>query len=454
MQTLTVCMFLQVELNGRLISIISDALGGTNVDNCPHACVARPCGPLAKCVPHLENYECQCNPTNALCNKAEELSSESISMVMEIKSTKSTTVKTTAAMNVLMSDNTTPYPIVTSMDGKVMAKGTKLTMSQIKFRSDNPLQSSTELSIGGNVVDTHLLNENENNNDDDDDDDDDYYDDDYKYDDSNSNNKNSDAHVTSLSNDNTDNPKSNEFIINQEYVTDLPNNEGDEKQQAFHVMGRYMSVDNEQLLKEERQENEKKLKKFSAIKNTKNKKAITYESDRISSVGSSDGEYMTEAQINDETSINFYSEEDALTTKELIDDMERIMKNGEHIRAEERHKTKNVKKNRGACFTGSDSYFHYNDAETMREIISYKIDLNLRFKTHSMNGLILWTGRHSALEDDDYLSLGIENGYVNEYYSISHSYTFVHRFIDLFFLFPLLLFSVTFTCDTIWDRGK
>ncbi|KAJ6636410.1 Pikachurin [Pseudolycoriella hygida] len=311
-----------VELNGRPISIISEALGGTNVDNCPHACVARPCGPLAKCVPHLENYECQCNPTNALCNKAEELSSESISMVQLVKSTKSTAVnKITKGF---VPDNTTPYPIEYATESSNSHSG--LVLSNIT---------------------------------------------DYK------------------------------------------------KQPATtHVVGRYMSVDNEQLLKEDRQQNDEKLKKIYGIKNSKNKKAITYKSDRMSA-GSSDGEYMTEAQINDETGMNFYSEDDVLTTKELIDDMERIMKNGEHIRAEERHKTtKYVKKNHGACFTGADSYFHYNDAETMREIISYKIDLNLRFKTHSTNGLILWTGRHSALEDDDYLSLGIENGYLHMRYNL------------------------------------
>lgn len=46
----------------------------------------------------------------------------------------------------------------------------------------------------------------------------------------------------------------------------------------------------------------------------------------------------------------------------------------------------------------------------MKQIISYKIELNLRLKTHSHNGLILWTGRHTAQVDDDYLLLGIENG--------------------------------------------
>lgn len=49
------------------------------MDNCPHACVARPCGALAKCVPNLENYECECNPSNEQCNKAEEVSAEELS---------------------------------------------------------------------------------------------------------------------------------------------------------------------------------------------------------------------------------------------------------------------------------------------------------------------------------------------------------------------------------------
>lgn len=72
-----------------------------------------------------------------------------------------------------------------------------------------------------------------------------------------------------------------------------------------------------------------------------------------------------------------------------------------------------VRKNFGACFAGEDSYFHYNDAETMSQIISYSTNLNLRIKTHSQNAVILWTGRQSSSEqqhNDDFLSLGIENG--------------------------------------------
>lgn len=76
------------------------------------------------------------------------------------------------------------------------------------------------------------------------------------------------------------------------------------------------------------------------------------------------------------------------------------------------------RKDHGACFTGTDSYLHFSDAETMRRIISYQIDLNLRFKTRSNHGLILWSGRHSALEDDDFLSLGIEKGFLHLRYNL------------------------------------
>lgn len=68
----------QLEINGRIVSVISEAVGGTNVDNCPHACIKKPCGPFAQCIPNMDNYECQCSPLNVQCNKAEELTSQQI----------------------------------------------------------------------------------------------------------------------------------------------------------------------------------------------------------------------------------------------------------------------------------------------------------------------------------------------------------------------------------------
>lgn len=221
------------------------------------------------------------------------------------------------------------------------------------------------------------------------------------------------------------------------------------------VLGRYMSVDNDRLMQIDQ------MSKNALARGRKQKKASKLIS-KIHKAVNSNVNYSHQqpgTNIDDIESpaadaaaartMNLYSSEDVLTTKELIDDMERIMKNGNDIRehaaeaAATKHKSKRPIKGRGACFTGADSYFHYNDAETMRQVISYKIDLNLRFKTHSVNGLILWTGRHSALEEDDYLSLGIENGY--EKRNCKTYYTFFYAF---------LLFKGTCTCDTIWDQAR
>lgn len=190
------------------------------------------------------------------------------------------------------------------------------------------------------------------------------------------------------------------------------------------VLGRYMSVDNDRLMQIDQMPKSVIDRSRKQRKATKLLKKIIQASTSIMNSSyrqtspSIEGIESPAADAVAAKTINLYSAEDVLTTKELIDDMERIMKNGNDIRehaaetATTKHKSKRPIKGRGACFTGADSYFHYNDAETMRQVISYKIDLNLRFKTHSVNGLILWTGRHSALEEDDFLSLGIENGYV------------------------------------------
>ncbi|XP_075217484.1 pikachurin-like [Lycorma delicatula] len=50
----------KVVINNQPLGILAEALAGVNVDNCPHPCVARPCGDHAQCVPHYEAYKCQC----------------------------------------------------------------------------------------------------------------------------------------------------------------------------------------------------------------------------------------------------------------------------------------------------------------------------------------------------------------------------------------------------------
>lgn len=49
----------QVQINGRQVAILAEALGGANVDNCPHPCVARPCGEDGECVPEMDYFTCR-----------------------------------------------------------------------------------------------------------------------------------------------------------------------------------------------------------------------------------------------------------------------------------------------------------------------------------------------------------------------------------------------------------
>lgn len=464
---------MQVEINARPLSIISEALGGANVDNCPHACVARPCGPLAKCIPNLENYECQCNPSNAQCNKAEELPSIEIT-------------------NRIANNNNKSLPITQSTRPTIMTNFTNAQQNPNLIANDNE---------GGHGHDSHIYNGYEadrqqqthlenmiadgtispNDNDDDDDANDDDYNDDYYYESeydksSNENNENKNnefkmpestfsttaatatttattttgrttttaTNHPSNKNQNTLNDDEHEMmVLNQKYTIWPYDNANANDEDTINELyggvpatrgedtigGKYMSVDNDKLM---RNDEPFKNPSFDSVVvvddaklyNTRNQKknmrklsaAKKYATSSLANDRISGKIAKSSRTIDDEREkFNFYSGEDIRTAKELIDDMERIMKNGDTIRLSDasRRKSKATqRKGHGACFTGVDSYFHYSDAETMRDVISYKIDLNLRFKTHSSNGLLLWTGRHSALKEDDFLSLGIENGYV------------------------------------------
>ncbi|XP_033229252.1 pikachurin [Belonocnema kinseyi] len=74
-------------------------------------------------------------------------------------------------------------------------------------------------------------------------------------------------------------------------------------------------------------------------------------------------------------------------------------------------------------FTGTESYLHYNDAETMKRIISYRVDINMRFRASSSSGLLLWSSRQSDPKEDqksknDFLSLGLDQGYLTLAYNL------------------------------------
>lgn len=449
-----------MEINGRQLSIISEALGGTNVDNCPHACVARPCGPLAKCVPILENYECQCNPSSSIqCNKAEELPSPSFeppttTIPPKILSKK----KNNDEVVNQISPERSNEEFQRSLEFQFLnesgdnATGNDSTIVALSASNSSKQKNQKNMSAGNagsngdmtNSNDGRLVGDNELNgemlNDDVSDDD---YDDDYYYydnvdesvagnDDSNDGNYRVATETERPGGRQTDNiplPSTDDDrmkFINENlpkkmrYSKDngIMSNGDDGNSGVTRVLGKYMFVDNEELMRKTKLQEGYSTTKDNyddvALNSPPTNRKMVKKINKISP-----DNRVLDSLSADHQQYNIYSGEDVLSTKQLIDDMERIMKNGNDIRSgggvmamptTSRRRTKTARISHGACFTGTDSYFHYNDEATMRHIDGYKIDLNLRFKTHSNNGLILWTGRRSSLEGDDFLSLGIENG--------------------------------------------
>ncbi|XP_050465155.1 pikachurin [Cataglyphis hispanica] len=95
-------------------------------------------------------------------------------------------------------------------------------------------------------------------------------------------------------------------------------------------------------------------------------------------------------------------------------------------------------------FTGSESYLHYNDADTMKRIISYRVDINMRFRVSSSSGLLLWSGRQSDSqeqrdENDDFLALGLDHGYLTLAYNLGSGEA-------------VLRYNLTRLDDDLWHR--
>ncbi|XP_063833972.1 pikachurin-like [Ostrinia nubilalis] len=59
-------------------------------------------------------------------------------------------------------------------------------------------------------------------------------------------------------------------------------------------------------------------------------------------------------------------------------------------------------------FTGKDSFIHIDDEETMKRLLSYTLDINIRFRSVAADGLLVWSGRAQATPGD-FLSLAVEN---------------------------------------------
>ncbi|XP_063372701.1 pikachurin [Cydia amplana] len=59
-------------------------------------------------------------------------------------------------------------------------------------------------------------------------------------------------------------------------------------------------------------------------------------------------------------------------------------------------------------FSGKDSFIHIDDEETMKRLLSYTLDINIRFRSEAPDGLLVWSGR-AVRPPGDFLSLAIEN---------------------------------------------
>ncbi|XP_048510585.1 pikachurin isoform X2 [Athalia rosae] len=74
-------------------------------------------------------------------------------------------------------------------------------------------------------------------------------------------------------------------------------------------------------------------------------------------------------------------------------------------------------------FSGADSYLHFSDADTMKRIISFRVDINMRFRVSSSSGLLLWSGRQLDPQETtdtngDFLALGLDQGYLTLAYNL------------------------------------
>ncbi|XP_058123120.1 uncharacterized protein LOC131294149 [Anopheles ziemanni] len=570
----------KVDINDRTIAIISEALGGSNVENCPHACVARPCGPLAKCVPNLDTYECQCNPQNRQCNQAEELPSEVIEKQQRLlRQRKQQEEQQQQLARTPVTPPSSP-PTPTSRGGGVPSTTPGPPEDRTLPHDNNPSDGTD----GGSQESDEGYDDYYQEDDDDDADADDGDDDDcgvYDYGqpsgdqrweaydirtpapasvaneaDKQSSSPASKPTTTTTAATTIANEKIIAWIDKQKSKESLSTESNDYADYAYgdareaqagkrepsdEVRDQTGSDDTStkvdggegvQVMDDTRRpepEFGRELKHEmivvadgqgegngdEAYTDTEGRVGLGKDYDQHGDRIPYRPEYLLRRgkQSWRESATPRRAGRRGQTRPEfdgaLIEEMNRIMKNhnddsaddaddngfwgvvsdGEHsttdARAREhlrwlndhlegmrdsrdqrgeqqpqeqqpqeqqqkqqqqqeqqqqqqdqqqsqddprydeddvlrsmKYKNKYFRKYQGACFTGTDSYFHYSDAETMRRVISYEIDLNLRFKTHSTNGLILWTGRHSALEGDDFLSLGIENGYLHLRYNL------------------------------------
>ncbi|EDV37684.1 uncharacterized protein Dana_GF11287 [Drosophila ananassae] len=472
----------KIDINGHSLGIVAEALGGSNIGNCPHACVARPCGPLAECVPQMESYECRCSIHNERCNKAAEVPPEQLSLlgihksrVLDAKhngeeppmekvysgqhhkkhfkkhknvhkptpgssTSTSTTPATTTSTTTAHAETATAGSLSNEeIEDDIIFRFVQQQQQQKELREQqqSPLSSTPAPSpkpkpkhSGGK----HHASKHEHHQ------------------------KPNAAFARKLSRLPTHyesfqtNPDSDilTFADSNDWVASL------QQQEYADAKGVEEEESNLKPLKQKDDSQESvpddhtfvfDESLFDASDGTEEyqRKQLAQDMRRIMSNSNDHSSHKkAEAQtpsppiLSNEDTVQYsdYTDDELLTPVLQGEDVAQPEQHASSssspqtntdwsllkkfdLSAEHQSQIQGVRKNFGACFAGSDSYFHYNDAETMSQVISYSIDLNLRIKTHSENGVILWTGRQGTTDQhDDYLSLGIEQGYLHFRYDL------------------------------------
>ncbi|XP_062132511.1 uncharacterized protein LOC133843116 isoform X2 [Drosophila sulfurigaster albostrigata] len=522
----------RIDINGHSLGIVAEALGGSNIANCPHACVARPCGPLAECVPQMESYECRCSIYNERCNKAAEVPPEQLPELSLHKSHNGKPLEgkqykgvdaTAASVQPLSKKlwthkkhatkrknvhkhKTTPGTTTTTTTTTTTPKPTTTTTTTASTTSSTR-QSAALGVVGGGAPSNEEIE-------------DDII---FRFVHENAGMQNAaQQHATSSSKATVGEGKgeakqqrkkqptlfdSRSKHVGKQHVS---KHEHHQKPNAFaHKLSRlpthYESFqtnpdsdiltfdDNNDWIASLQQQEYADAMATGQMGKTQQSASLSSaaDDDNTDNVNpSSNQEQDTDVDADasgfvfDESLFDATDGTEDYQRKQLAQDMKRIMSNTHthshsppkqrpqapvaiepqynedysddelltpvlkseaeaaipaapaapstpqthtdwsllkkfDLSAEHQSQVQSVRKNFGACFAGTDSYFHYNDAETMSQVISYNIDLNLRIKTHSENGVILWTGRQGTTDEhDDYLSLGIEQGYLHFRYDL------------------------------------
>ncbi|XP_017475143.1 PREDICTED: uncharacterized protein LOC108365595 isoform X1 [Rhagoletis zephyria] len=546
----------KIDINGHSLAIVSEALGGTNIGNCPHACVARPCGPLAECIPQMESYECRCNAFSSQCNRAAEVTMEELqinkakkkykeqirndkhhslpkktkasdrsklhlskghSKITKLATMPPTTINrlevhTTPSnhphyghasrqiqpwqppvldeeganipdkeddiiyrdtrpsdgqhnINEQSFDNTQTRGFHNNKEKKEGRKhtsnfkgsdflgkqrdNTKVRSKSEHYQKDDSFNwklsrlpthyesfqtdpevdiltfdDNVEVEIGVNQGSDYVNMQDDYNAANDGKEDIKSMSFDWKYDEYGSDRR----HAHDAMNEET---KSEPFLVDESLFDPKDSSEDYHRKELVQDMRRILANGPEDV------GNKKELKLFvdeyDYEKDEDNsqeggrKLAVQDRNSEVKNLNISDGFGLDFGETNDDL---LEPVQTVAVEKVTVDDQNKtftapstqtdwsLLKKMQ-LSPDHQSEFVGVRKNFGACFAGENSYFHYNDAETMGQVISYNVDFNLRIKTHSPNGVILWTGRQITTQDNaDFLSLGIEDGYLHFRYDL------------------------------------